>query len=87
MTLNHDLANMASPKDVAIASMAIIDSIQKEPPHIQMHAAAAVFLLLAEYNGEPAQDAFARTKNLMNHANEGRRAEFRAIEAYMEGEF
>lgn len=83
--LNRDVMNMAAPRDVAMASMGVLNSIQDHRPEIQIMGAAAVFLSLADHLGIPAQEAFTATKNLIN-GDDGKRAEFRALDAYMEGE-
>lgn len=83
--LNRDALNMASPKAVAMATLTTLDALQDFTPEVQIMGAAAVFLELAEYIGIPPQEAFAATKNLIN-GDDGKRPEFRAISAYLEGE-
>lgn len=83
--LNRDIMNMAGPRDVAMASMTVLDRLQDFRPEIQIMGAAAVFLELAEFLGIPAQEAFTATKNLIN-GDEGKRPEFRAISDYLNGE-
>ncbi len=68
------------------ATMTIIDAIQDLKPHEQLAGIAATFLLLADYLEIEPQDAFVIVKNIMNGA-EGKRTEFKAVEAYLEGEF
>lgn len=84
--MNLDKFNTAKLRESASASFALLDVNQDEPAHIQLHAAAAYFLLLCDHHKLSPQDVFTATKNLMNHA-EGPRPEFRAIRAYMENEF
>lgn len=86
MKLNRDALNMADPAMVARAGMTVIDALQVQfHPHVQAMGAAAAFLSLAEHYGIPAQDLFTATKNLINGVD-GKRTEFKAIDAYMEGE-
>ncbi|MGH0299334.1 MULTISPECIES: hypothetical protein [Sinorhizobium] len=83
--LNRDTLNMAAPVNVARASLTVLDRLQDFEPEIQIMGAAAVFLELAEHLGIPPQEAFAATKNLIN-GDDGKRVEFRAIAAYLQGE-
>jgi len=83
--LNRDVLNMAGPREVAMASLTVLDRLQDFRSEIQIMGAAAVFLELAAHLGIPAQEAFAATKNLIN-GDDGKRAEFRAITAYLQGE-
>lgn len=85
-THNRDVMNMAKPRDVAQASMGVLNAIQDHRPEIQIMGAAAVFLQLADHLGIPAQEAFTATKNLIN-GDDGKRPEFKAIDAYMNGEW
>ena len=84
--INMDLVNNADLRRVARASASQLHAIQDYQPHEQVMAAAALFLTLAEHFGVSAQEAFRATTNLMNHADGQRRAEFRALRAYVEGE-
>lgn len=84
--MNNDDFIMADHTHVARATMALVNANQDEPPHVQMHAATALFLLACERFGVRPTDAFEKANNLMNHA-EGPRPEFRAIRQYMENEF
>lgn len=83
--MNRDLFMNADPKAVALCTMQVIDSTQRHHAHIQMHAMAASFLLLAEHWGVPAQDLFSATKLLMN-SQDGKRPEFAAVSEYIEKE-
>jgi hypothetical protein len=83
--LNRDVLNTATPRDVAMAAMTVLDRLQDFRPEIQIMGAATVFLTLADHLGIPAQEAFTVTKNLIN-GDDGKRAEFRGIDAYMKGE-
>lgn len=85
-SLNRDLMHMAQPLDVARSSMAVIDRIQDYRPEVQVLAAAAVFLTLANHWGVPAQDAFTAVTNVMNERDGKRRVEFEAVDAYVENE-
>ncbi len=84
-SFNRDVLNSAAPRDVAMAGMTVLDRLQDFRPEIQIMGAATVFLSLAEHLGIPAQEAFTATKNLIN-GDDGKRAEFRGIDAYMKGE-
>lgn len=83
--MNKDLMNNADPAAVANATMAVLDRIQHEQPHVQQMAAAALFVLLAEHWGMDPQDVMTATKNLMI-GSEGKRAEFEAVALYLEAE-
>lgn len=83
--LNRDRLNMASPQAVANSAMTVLNGLQSFSAEIQIMGAAAVFLELAEHIGIPPQEAFSATKNLIN-GDDGKRAEFRAITAYLQGE-
>jgi hypothetical protein len=83
--LDRDALNSANPKAVAVATLQTLMGLEDHPAHVQVMASAAVFLSLAEHLGIPAQEAFAATKNLINDT-EGKRTEFRALDAYMKGE-
>ena len=83
--MNRDLFASANLRDVSVGSMALIDTIQDMQPHIAMGALTATFLMLCDFWKVDAKDAFRLTSNIMNHAD-GRRPEFRAVAAYMEGE-
>ena len=82
---HRDAMNMADPKEVANSAMTVVDRLQDFNPAVQAMGAAAAFLSLAEHLKIPAQDLFTSTKNLINGVD-GKRVEFRAIDAYMEGE-
>lgn len=83
--LDRDAMNNANPKVVASASLKTLMGIENERPHVQIMAAAAVFLSLADHLDIPPQEVFTTIKNLIN-TNEGKRTEFAAIDAYMKGE-
>lgn len=83
--MNRDLMNNADPQAVATATMAVLDRLQHQQPHIQQMAAAALFVLLAERRGVEPQDVMTATKNLMI-GSEGKRAEFLAVALYLENE-
>ncbi|TCV62333.1 hypothetical protein [Neorhizobium sp. S3-V5DH] len=86
MRLNRDAMNNANPKIVAMASLKVLMGIEDERPHTQIMAAAAVFLALAEHLDIPPQEVFTAIKNLIV-TTEGKRTEFAAIDAYMQGEW
>lgn len=82
---DRDVMNNARALDVSSASLLILNTLQDEQPEVQIMGAAAVFLELAEFLKVPAQDVFTATKNLINDLD-GKRVEFRAVRAYLEGE-
>jgi DsbC/DsbD-like thiol-disulfide interchange protein len=77
--------NSVGPKQVASASIMVLDGLQSYRPHVQVLSAAAVFLSLCENLGIPAQEAFSTTKNIIN-GTDGKRNEFKAVDAYIKGE-
>ncbi|MFN4278328.1 MAG: hypothetical protein ACK4FJ_18700 [Ferrovibrio sp.] len=83
--MNRDLFNNANLKDVGIAAMSVIDRLQLHQPHVQMAAAAVVFLGLSEHWGIPAQDVFTAVKNMINDG-EGKRPEYTAVREYIRHE-
>lgn len=86
MSRERDLVANVDMSRAAQSSMAVIDALQHTGPGEQLAAAAVVFKLAAERAGIQAADLLVYAGNIMNHAD-GRRAEFRAVEAYMEGEW
>lgn len=83
--MNRDLLNNVGVREVATATMGVIDAIQDRPAAARPLAIAAAFLLLSERMNVSVPDLFAMTTNLMNHA-EGRRTEFKAVAAYLREE-
>lgn len=83
--VNRDHMTNAPIRSVAQATMALIDVNQDKPPEHQLLALGAAFLLMTEHLRVAPADVWGFTNNLMNHA-EGRRPEFAAVAAYMEGE-
>lgn len=83
--MNNDRFNNADMVAVARATMNLVIANQELQPHVQMHAATALFLLACERWGITPQVAISPATNLMNHA-EGPRPEFRAVRQYMENE-
>lgn len=77
--------NMAKPQDVSRTALTVLNALQEVRPEVQVMGAAVVFLELSEHLGIPAQDVFTATKNLINN-QDGKRTEFRAVRAYIEGE-
>lgn len=83
---NPDVHASIPPVAAASSAMVVIDALQRGyHPEVQAHGIAAAFILLAERFGVDPADLFAKTTNLMNHA-EGRRPEFAAVAQYMEKE-
>lgn len=77
--------NNADPHRVASAAMTVVDRLQSYHPAEQIMGVAALFLILAEHRGVPAQDIFTATKNLINGVD-GKRPEFRALQEYVKHE-
>lgn len=79
-----------APRDVsAQATVLLIDRLQdfiEERKGVQVVAAAALFLLLAERFGVEAQDVFTATKNLMRERDGGYAPQFKGVALYLENE-
>ena len=84
--MNRDLLTNVSLKDASYSAMAVIDRLQHENAGVQLAAVAAVFLCACDHYKINAQDVFASTTNVMNHAD-GPRVEFKAVKAFMAGEW
>lgn len=79
-----------APRSVAAsATVLLIDRLQdfiEQQKGVQVVAAAALFLLLAErFNVEP-QDVFTATKNLMRQRDGDYAPQFKAVEMYLKNE-
>lgn len=85
MKIDRDALNHADPVAVARAAFNTIDTLQHLPRETQILGIAAAFLCLCEYLGEPAQDIFTVTKNIIN-GEDGRVHQFKAIAEYMKEE-
>ena len=83
--MDPDMFKSVNVPEVANATMAVIDTIQDTPPHVRVAAISCAFLLMCERVGIEPQDAFSVVTNLMNFAD-GKRPEFAAVKAYLEGE-
>ena len=83
--MNTDHLNMAPVGEVARGTMSLVNVLQNMPAHIQVASVTSLFLLLSEFRQVKPQDAFQVASNIMNHAD-GRRPEFVAARAYMDGE-
>jgi hypothetical protein len=75
-----------SPQKVARASFLAIDRFQEFEPHEQAAAAAVVLLTICEACAVEPQDVFVAVKNLLMDEREGKREQFRAVQAYVENE-
>lgn len=84
-SLNRDLMNHLSTQAVARDSIAILDRLQDMPSERQIVALASVYRLMTERFDISPHDLHTIADNIMNHA-QGRRVEFEAVAAYMEGE-
>ena len=84
--MNRDRFNNIAVGAASTASMAVINALQDYTPERQMAGITAVFLLACQHHGISPQDAFTVTKNCMTYA-EKTRPEFKAVAAYMQGEW
>jgi len=82
---NRDQLGNADVHETAVAAMSVIDTLQKHNKGVQIAAICAAFKLLSERCNVPLSDAMTITNNIMNHAD-GRRPEFKAVEAYLKNE-
>ncbi len=81
-----DEINNADQRTAANAAMSVIDRLQDYRPAVQAHALATGFLVMCETLKLNPAEVFQRSQNLMAHSDGTRRAEFRALKAYMENE-
>lgn len=84
--LDRDRLNGASAETVQRLVMGLVDRLQNEEPGAQVHAATALFILVAEWSRVPPQDLFTATKNLMSSSEGNRTPAFAAIAAYLAAE-
>lgn len=84
---NRDLMNNARPANVAGGTITILDRLQHQQPHVQVMAAAALFVLVCEHWNVRAQDVMTATKNLMVSDQGEREPAFEAVRMYLKGEF
>lgn len=68
------------------ASITTLDALQNFKPAVQVVALAVTFRLMAESLGVQPQDVFASVGQMMKHAENTGRTEFRSVKMYMEGE-
>lgn len=88
MTVRFDYLAFANApvEEVTQAGFELINALQAHEPHIQAHAAAAVFLLLCKQHRIEPQDVFTIVKNLMASEVAGHSHQYRAMEAYVQHE-
>lgn len=79
---NKDSLTNMDIKAASLATMAVVDSIQKMKTHEQIAGLCISFILLCENYGVPAQDVFTYSKNIINGAD-GKRVEFKGVQHYM----
>lgn len=84
--MNRDLIGNVNRTQAAQAAMRVIDALQDVEQGAQMAGLAATFKLAAERAGIKPADLLTYAGNVMHDA-EGRRPEFQAAAAYMEGEW
>ena len=83
---NPDRVSNADEGEVANAAMTVIDALQvRFTSEVQMLGLSAAFLLMAQRHKQHPGDLFLTINNIMNGV-EGKRAEFKALEMYMENE-
>ena len=74
----------ASKRQVANASMSVIDALQRYPKGVQIAAIFVVFKLLVDKFEMAYSDALAVVNNIMNDSSHGGpRVEFSAIKEYL----
>lgn len=83
--LNRDRLNHIPTTVAANDAIAVLDRLQNFPPERQIVALATVYRMMAEHFGVSPQDIHTVSDNIVNTAT-GRRSEFEAVRAYMEGE-
>jgi putative heme iron utilization protein len=84
--MNHDKMTNAPIKDVAQATMRMVDALQHHPAAIQSVAAAALFLTVCKVHRLVPQDVFTVANNMMADTIHGERPEFRALRLYAKNE-
>ena len=74
----------ASKRQVANASMSVIDALQRYPKGVQIAAIFVVFKLLVDKFEMAYSDALAVVNNIMNDSSHGGpRVEFKATKEYL----
>lgn len=84
--IDNDKLTNAPPKDVAQATMMLVDRLQNYPAAIQSVAAAVLFLSVCKVHRLQPQDVFTVTGNMMADTIHGERPEFRALRLYTQHE-
>ena len=82
---NTDQMHNAPLQRVAQTTMGVLNAIQDEPAHIQVLAAGALFHRLTQHYAVSPRSVFTAVENIINGA-EGRRPEFKAVDAYIQNE-
>ena len=85
-TINVDALNNAPAEDVAQLCFRLMDAISAGTPHIQVAAAAAFLITLAEVCNVEAQQIATVAKNLMHDPIAGRKEIFMALRDYIKHE-
>lgn len=83
--MNKDLLNLIPSRLAAQRTFDVIDRVQEWPPHEQVVALAATFLLLCETQRVNPRDALQTAERIINHA-EGKLPEFAAVRQYLKDE-
>lgn len=86
MKLDRDKLNNCSLAYGSVASMEVVDRLQKFRPEEQVVGLAATFLLVCEHYQVPVQDVMTVTKNMINEANRKKVPEFDAVALYVRNE-
>jgi len=84
--LNRDKLNNCSLTDGAVASLTVIDRLQKFKPEEQVVGLAATFLLVCEHYRVSVQDVMTVTKNMIHDARRRHVPEFDAVDLYVRNE-
>lgn len=83
---NFDKLNCAEPRQVAKAAYTVINAIQHFDPHVQVAGLVAAHIAISEALNLRPTDALHPVDRLMTDPIAGKRAEFRAMGAYIRGE-
>lgn len=84
--LDRDSLHLIPSRTAAQRTIGVIDTTQDWPPHEQLVALAATFLLMCErYQSDPAE-MLRLVERIINHS-EGKLPEFSAVRDYLEKEF
>lgn len=83
---DRDAFHSLRTKKAAHATAAVLSELQYRTPEEQIAGVACAFLLLCERYRMPAQDAFAATKQMMNHHDARGGTDFDGIRSYLDAD-